>query len=1144
MRFLSLDLIRYGHFTDRSILFRPEAGLHIVYGPNEAGKSSALSAFSDLLFGFPDRDVGFDFLHEARDLRIGAEIAARSGARLSFRRRKGRKNTLLEGAAETALNDDALAAFLGSLERPVFERAFGLDSERLRAGADEMLADGGEIGQMLFSAASGLTGLRIASERLAADADAIYAPRRSQTRSFYQALDRHDEARKAERALELNASDWKALLKEEREIDEEIDTVQDRCRKRAARIAELERLQRLRGLVLEIDRHVAALAELEDVASVADETGLALETLEADRQRLQATIAEKGGRLGGLRRDLEALKVDDALLERRGDVSRLGVESGLYAQAVEALPARRLARDDAMAELAGYAAQLGLSSVEELESSSPNAMLRAELEQLVEEGGALAREKAAAEKALAEGRQALSALEGDRGEGHLVDPTPLRRRYEALRPDILSLEEMEALETEISRRERSLGASAAGLRPAIVDIFALSQAELPNQAELRRHRDAVASARKADGDSARALTELMDEEARLSTQLATEGERGPVPTRAAIVAARTRRDGLFRAFAEGASAAQSYINAVEEADRLADGALDDAERVARLGEIVKRLTQTQGSRETMALRRDEAAAALERATADYRGLFSRLAIAPAEPDEMIEWLRAVETLFVEREAVQSLRDKHGAALRRRDELLPALRALARDLGIDAELPALALCRQIGTALDRLSERWAGAREREGQRAAARQAIEARVSELAVLETRKAEFQKRYTVALGRFGLAPDTGLAAARAALALRERVPPLLASRERLSRETAADEARIARFEDDARALAETVAPEMAADAPAEIIRRLAERVEIHATRATRRETLEENAAVLQREIDALGVGQENCEARIGEIAASLPEGVSIAGLAERLKMRAGLRQELREARRRFDEGSDGADEAETRALAAGLDIAACRQELETLGSDQADDNEAFETLRERRLGCRHRKEAMGQGQSAEAAAFERVSAEAEARDLAREWVVLKLAGRLLDSALDRYREGRADPILAAAGRHFRALTRGAFDGLTQAYGEQDTLVLSALRAGGEEVPVGGLSDGTRDQLYLALRLAFLEDYASRNEPAPLIVDDIFQTFDDDRSAAGLKALSALGRIQTILFTHEASVVEIAQRELAGQADIIRLER
>jgi len=159
MRFTRLDILRYGALTDRALAFRPDAQLHVIYGPNEAGKSSAMSAISDLLFGFPTA-AEYSFLHDATALRVGAEIETRDGSKLGFRRRRGRKNTLLAASeAEEALPEDALAPFLGTLNRDVFQRAFGLDSASLRAGGQSMLKSGGEIGSLLFSAASGLTGL-------------------------------------------------------------------------------------------------------------------------------------------------------------------------------------------------------------------------------------------------------------------------------------------------------------------------------------------------------------------------------------------------------------------------------------------------------------------------------------------------------------------------------------------------------------------------------------------------------------------------------------------------------------------------------------------------------------------------------------------------------------------------------------------------------------------------------------------------------------------------------------------------------------------------------------------------------------------------------------------------------------------------
>ncbi|TXI01871.1 MAG: chromosome segregation protein SMC, partial [Rhizobium sp.] len=190
-----------------------------------------------------------------------------------------------------------------------------------------------------------------------------------------------------------------------------------------------------------------------------------------------------------------------------------------------------------------------------------------------------------------------------------------------------------------------------------------------------------------------------------------------------------------------------------------------------------------------------------------------------------------------------------------------------------------------------------------------------------------------------------------------------------------------------------------------------------------------------------------------------------------------------------------------------------------------------------------RRQRQALETGVSAEYAVFERLSAEQEAKDLARQWVVLKIAARMLAGSMEAYREKQADPVIRRAGELFSQLTGGRFSRLVEAHDESDALQLLAERAAGERVPLDGLSEGTGDQLYLALRLAFLEDYSTRNEPAPLIVDDIFQTFDDERVSAGLQVLAATAdRFQTILFTHERSVVDIARSEIGGDLDLIQL--
>jgi chromosome segregation protein len=111
VRLLSLDLLRYGHLTEVPLRFPEAAGLHVVLGANEAGKSTALAAIGDALFGFPHKS-DFAFLHDNATLRIGFALAARDGQRAAFIRRKGRQNTLLD-ATETAVPEAALQRFLG-----------------------------------------------------------------------------------------------------------------------------------------------------------------------------------------------------------------------------------------------------------------------------------------------------------------------------------------------------------------------------------------------------------------------------------------------------------------------------------------------------------------------------------------------------------------------------------------------------------------------------------------------------------------------------------------------------------------------------------------------------------------------------------------------------------------------------------------------------------------------------------------------------------------------------------------------------------------------------------------------------------------------------------------------------------------------
>ena len=174
--------------------------------------------------------------------------------------------------------------------------------------------------------------------------------------------------------------------------------------------------------------------------------------------------------------------------------------------------------------------------------------------------------------------------------------------------------------------------------------------------------------------------------------------------------------------------------------------------------------------------------------------------------------------------------------------------------------------------------------------------------------------------------------------------------------------------------------------------------------------------------------------------------------------------------------------------------------------------------------------------------AAEEREDALATMGDAAERWVTLTVGTRLLRAALDLYRERQQDPLLQRAGTIFRTLTLEEFASLRIDHeGERPSLV--GVRRNEETVPIDGLSTGTRDQLFLALRIAAVEQYLDAAPGLPFVADDLFINFDDRRAAAGFEVLQRLAaRTQVLFFTHHSHLGEIARKATGGGAAVLEI--
>ena len=392
MRIDELNFAAFGPFTDRLLAF-DGAGLHIVYGPNEAGKSSALRGLKALLYGIEERTPD-NFLHANDKLRIHGILGTTDGHELAFVRRKGRKNTLLTPDDEV-LGEQVLAPFLQGVTPELFETLFGIDHQALIQGGQEILEQKGEVDQALFSAALGSHALHAVLAELDEEADGLFRPRGS-TQAINSALKSYAELNKAVRERSLSSREWdkhrRALGRTTTELEKIQADLEDN------RI-EVNRLQRIQRVLPKLARRLELSQELKLLGDVVilpddftDRRRKAVNALET----AQALVGKTTPRLEGLQEQLEGLSTNRALLDQAENIEDLHARLGSHRKALQDRPhldaEAQQVLTDAESLLKEMRPDLELKAIEELRPvlarrqaiaglGSKNAVLNARVEQ-------------------------------------------------------------------------------------------------------------------------------------------------------------------------------------------------------------------------------------------------------------------------------------------------------------------------------------------------------------------------------------------------------------------------------------------------------------------------------------------------------------------------------------------------------------------------------------------------------------------------------------------------------------------------------------------------------------------------------------------------------------------------------------------
>jgi len=148
---------------------------------------------------------------------------------------------------------------------------------------------------------------------------------------------------------------------------------------------------------------------------------------------------------------------------------------------------------------------------------------------------------------------------------------------------------------------------------------------------------------------------------------------------------------------------------------------------------------------------------------------------------------------------------------------------------------------------------------------------------------------------------------------------------------------------------------------------------------------------------------------------------------------------------------------------------------------------------------------------------------------DIALKHLKISAGHRLAQEAIRRYRDKHRSGMMQSTESAFMELTNGAYP-ILQAKTDGTSEALIAVSKEGVSRKAKDMSKGTRFQLYLALRSAAYEQLVAQGRCLPFICDDIFETFDEDRTRSACKVMSRIGQTgQAIYLTHHRHVVDIA---------------
>ena len=1057
MRLARLDLISYGRFTDASFkLPQGERDLHIVFGLNESGKTTSLTAIEDLLFGIPNRSP-YNFLHDYKTMRIGAMLE--NGAdRLEFRRRKGKRETILgPDGLPMAGGEGLLGPFLGGADRAFFDRMFNLRHDRLAEGGRAIIEAKDDVGQMLFSAGAGLSDLRERLIQLEDEADRLWGPYRSGQRRYHQAEARFNNATKQQREHSLSANAWRTARKTLDDAEKAYEESRQQHEETSVELKKLARIRRVHASVRrkgELEQEIAAAS---NVVVLPENAAARLAEAEGHEAEMQAKVKILEPQLDQAQQKLGGLDFDEVLVQRADDITQLHEQRIKIRSGKDHLPKRRAELEYELGELARLATELGWETAEpaELIDRIPARGKVAQLRALGAQRGELTTMVQETNKAVEEAQTSLNEKTDRLGEmGEALDVARLAAVLNAVRDSGDVASRIRSAQGRVQEASEQIGRVGKSLKPPLPDDTDIETLPVPPRATVQEHRDLVRDWTQRQREAKQRLADSRNALERDQKDLERRVRNERVVAPEALEEARARRDDLWKLvklqYVERtpippeetqASAAEleylpsAFEGAVREADTVADRRFDKAEEAGGLAELARSM----GEQKTLIaqLVAQEAALKDEGDQLDqvWMTLWADVPIKVLAPEAMLVWLGTrddiVAVIGQQREAQRQLDTCRDEEREASAQVVAELAALDVDPG-KMQTDSLRVVIEWAETFQRDQEAKAG-RLGEMREAiqGARADVKRRQLELQQAQSALKVWRKEWSTAVAEVGLQVEADPEVVNAQINVIEQMRDHSGAAKQLR------DKRIVTIERDIvefnRSVAEVVAklaPDLADtdadDAVLELERRRDEAVELH----KQHKELSEIIVSRKEQIEELKESRRKAWASVQPLkeAARVKEVKDLKSAVEQSDRLRVLRQELDSVLETLDQQGDGLAMDVLEKECRGVDIDQVRtREEESEGALKLLQEQLHEAVVAQTES--HRVfQAIGGDDAAAKAASDRQEALAAMREAAERYVRVRTSGMLLRWAIDRYRREKQGPLLKRAGELFRVLTLNFF--------------------------------------------------------------------------------------------------------------------